>query len=208
MPRNNERLPSDEHDVVVGDALDALLELTRDQAARIAADRCPVRWVRPADRAGVLEVLCLGRFDLVNPDRPDLPWPAVMFVFSRPAEGLHPAVCCKAALYWAPEGGWEVSADEPVETATGRRLLIDWSQYRGDRDGPAGLVNGDKIEDVKPSRTASSPDTSRPETARKPAAPPAAARPSASPLPAAPRSSELLRLKLEIAARVLRLLEE
>ncbi len=195
--------------MVVGDALDALLELTRDQAARIAADRCPVRWVGPADRAGVLEALCLGRFDLVNPDRPDLPWPAVLFVFSRPKSGLHPAVCCKAALYMSPDGDWEVSADEPVETSTGRRLLIDWSQYRGDRQGPPGLVNGDAMPEVRPSsRSAPARVESRPSPAGTPAGPSAAERTSPSPLPTARPSSELQMLKLRVVERLLKLLDE
>ncbi len=204
MPRKPV-LPADEQDVVVGDALDSLLSLTRDQAAAIAVQKSRIAWVGKAARAGTLEVLCLGRFDLANPDRPDLPWPAVMFVLSRPQLGVHPAVCAKVALYWAPEGDWEVSEDEPVETAAGdRRLLIDWSQFVGDPDGPPGLVNGDGDVAVRPGRPPVAPSAMKPRP-RMPEPSPAAP-PVSEPRPSS--GDELRMLKLRVVERLLRWLEE
>ncbi len=220
MPRKP-ALPADEQDIVVGDALDSLLALTRDQAAAIAVQRCRVPWVAKAARAKTLEVVCLGRFDLANPERPDLPWPSVVFLLSRPKLGVHPAVCCSVALYWSPDGDWETSDREPVETPTGdRRLLIDWSQFAGDPDGPPGLVNGDGVvPEAGPAALWSAPSEAV-SRGRPPAAPSAPMRApiarTSEPGPSAglrseprPSSSDELRLlKLRVVDRLLRWLEE
>jgi hypothetical protein len=113
-----------------------------------------------------------------------------------------------AALYWSPSAEeWEVSVRDGSE--------VDWSQFAGDLDGEPGLVNGDLARGgVRPSSRSGGPRVESvaafPRTPGVLAA--AAATPPSRP-PTSPSSSnghqpELLRLRLEIASRVLRLLEE
>lgn len=203
MPK--ERPALDDLDRLAVLALDNLLQLTRDQAVQIVGVLCrdeedPVWWGR-ALREQAADALCLGRFDIVNPDRADLPWPAVLIVLCRRALPGDPGRSAVAALYWSPSAEeWEVSVRDGSE--------VDWAQFAGDLDGEPGLVNGDLARGgVRPSSRSGGP---RVESVAAPPRTPgvlaAAARPA--PSPSNPQSSELLRLRLEIAARVLRLLEE
>lgn len=207
-----------------------LAGLTREQAIRLAcegASRQTAAWVRQAFRKDNLRVRCLGRFNLANPERPDLPWPALAFAV---ATKNPPHDRCVLTLYWSPVGEWAVDDHGEVQRPDGSRgVWVDPRQYAGDLNGPPGLLNGDDAgPKVSPERPDASPVQSpqlplpyeptespppartRPRAARKPrarkcieASPEKAPPPCTTPAPPSPSTMELRVRMLEALARLL-----
>jgi len=121
----------------------ALDGLPRDDALHLACMQCDhkrVPWVREAYMRKVLRAKCLGRFDLDNPQRIDLPWPATVFLVQGPS-AEHQAMLM---VYMAPSGAWEVVDEGPVQRGDGTRgIVVDPRRFRGNLDGLPGTVNGD-----------------------------------------------------------------
>lgn len=172
-------------DIVHRRAVQALRALARDEALGLACTRCDSReseWVRRAFHKGELLDKCLGVFSLHNPERPDLPWPAVVFLV-RHARGPDQAML---SLYLGPDEVWTVVDEYPLEVEGGeRRMPIDWSRYAGDPKGPPGVVNGDDA-----GLPAGAPPTVVPPEVRRtgPASVPVAAPPGTPRPPSSPRS--------------------
>lgn len=143
------RKPEVEPDVVHRRAGQLLASMTRDDllSQAVACVRSPsLSWVRRAHAAGRLRSHCCGLFELLNHDRPDLPWPGVLFLVGVEAGPGSPA-CASLCVYLGPDERWTVVEEEPVAVPEGgRRLLVNWAQYAGDPLGPPGVINGDAAE--------------------------------------------------------------
>lgn len=211
----------------------ALDGLPRDDALHLACMNCDHRrvpWVREAYMRKVLRAKCLGRFDLDNPARLDLPWPATVFV----AQGPLPDQQVVLMVYMGPEGKWEVVDEGPVQRPDGTRgVWVDSRRYKGNLDGVPGTVNGDdagspapviparRVEapaevpaplDMPESPAPASAPPRRTRTGRKPRAPRSvgsvrAGSPSSALAPSATPSTTDLSPKQEILLRLLRLLD-
>lgn len=205
-----------------------LLRLERGQALQLACSLCKdpaTAWVSRAYRGGRLDVKCLGRFALVNPERPDLPWPAVVFLVASRTLGAELGQQAMLSLYLSPEGSWVCAVEPPTTLPDGsRRVVVAWEQYAGDAAGPPDVVNGDDasgtapIVPVRPSRPESIPADDEPvdppvraarRSPRTRPGTPARRRPApASPAPTAPALTPPATQRLELVLRLLRLLGE
>lgn len=208
-----------------------LLRLQRGEALQLACSLCKdaaTAWVSRAYRGGRLDAKCLGRFALVNPERPDLPWPAVVFLVASRTLGAELGQQAMLSLYLSPEGSWVCAVEPPTTLPDGtRRVVVAWEQYAGDAAGPPGVVNGDDASGTAPvspatpsrpeltddepvdppARVARRSGRNRPGTAsdRKP---PRRPRPPAAGLPASPPPPPAAQQRLELVLRLLRLLGE
>jgi hypothetical protein len=243
MPRNQGRVDviPYEPELAWRRAGDAVENISREDALHLACTLCDAGtcgWVRKAHlaREGALVAKCFGRFDLHNPERPDLPWPAIVFGVrqkSGPSQALlmlyygidprHPNKLC-----------WQVNDEGPTDLPNGGRgIFVDVRRYTGNPKGPKGVVNGDDAggpavilgrppsipepppPPLQPSETAASPQRSRSRAgaevrrqARK-CKPPAVevARPSTQ-TPDSGTPSVQPSAKMELVLRLLRLLQD
>lgn len=157
-------------------ALEALGSITRAQALDIACLKCAESesdWVTPLYRAGAIESLCLGRFDLENGYDPQLPWPAIMFlVRGRPGGPGSRMRSCALAVHLSMEqaGVWVVSDGEPVTVSTeGGVLHINGRPFTGEPGGEAGVLNGDGGMVFRPSDPLPAPADQQAPTHSNPA---------------------------------------